>query len=238
MATSTGCFATLIYFFVRDLNTHDVELMDVRTNVFCSSGMHLPNGSFITFGGNGAVGVGGNIGSQMNPQIGAADWDSVYQDFDGGKAIRVLNPCGSADNFDAPQCQWFDDPTVLSMHQRRWYSAAEALEDGSVVIVGGFANGGYINRNYPNVDPQFEGGAAVSTYEYYPPKNEDPKTFNFLIKTSGLNAYAHTFLMPSGKLFVQANVSTGALYLKLSFLANVADTCAFLRSDLGSQCQR
>jgi hypothetical protein len=209
---SAGCFVTLIDFSARDLNTHDVELMDVRTNVFCSSGMHLPNGSFITLGGNGAVGVGGNIGSQKNPQNGAADWDSVYQDFDGGKAIRVLNPCGSADSFNSPQCQWFDDPTVLSMHQRRWYSAAEALEDGNVVIIGGFANGGYVNRNYPNTDPEHEGGAAIPTYEYYPPRNEDPKTFNFLIKTSGLNAYAHTFLMPSGKLFVQANLSTGETY--------------------------
>lgn len=187
--------------------------MDVKTNVFCSSGMHLPNGSFIAMGGNGAVGRGGNIGSQFDPQIGAADWDSEYQDFDGGKAIRVLNPCTSADNMNSAQCQWFDEPTLLSMRKRRWYSTAEALDDGSVVIIGGFANGGYVNRNYPNTDPQFEGGAAECTYEFYPPRNEDPKPFHFLVQTSGLNAYAHAFLMPSGKMFVQANLSTGMLYL-------------------------
>jgi len=32
-------------------------VMDIKTNVFCSSGMHLPNGSFATFGGNGPVGI-------------------------------------------------------------------------------------------------------------------------------------------------------------------------------------
>ena len=32
--------------------------MSVLTNTFCASGMHLPNGSYAAFGGNGAVGIG------------------------------------------------------------------------------------------------------------------------------------------------------------------------------------
>lgn len=195
----------------RDIQTHETEVMDVRTNVFCSSGMHLPNGSFVTFGGNGAVGPRGNLGSQLNPGGYSAAWDSTYQDFDGTRAIRVLNPCRSSDTFVSASCQWFDDPTVLSMKNSRWYSAAEPTGEGNIVIIGGFVNGGYINRNYPNVDPEKQGGAADSTYEYYPPVADAPRTFQFLIKTSGLNAYAHTFLMPSGKMLVQANVSTGLL---------------------------
>lgn len=182
--------------------------MDVRTNTFCSSGMHLPNGSYVTFGGNGAVGPGGALGSEPYPGNFSAIWDDVYQDFDGTKAIRILNPCQSSDDFSSPQCQWYDDPTVLSMQHSRWYSAAEALSDGSVVIIGGFVNGGYINRNTPNIDPVSEGGAADSTYEYYPGKPQAPATLQFLVQTSGLNAYVHTYLMPSGKLFVQGNVST------------------------------
>ncbi|KAF8634046.1 hypothetical protein AX17_004310 [Amanita inopinata Kibby_2008] len=192
---------------VWDMNTHQSQTMDVKTNVFCSSGMHLPNGSWVTFGGNGAVGRGGKIGSQPNPDGSSGGWDSEYQDFDGAKAIRILNPCKDSDNINSFQCQWFDDPTVLSMQKRRWYSAAEALADGTIVIIGGFVNGGYINRNYPNTDPQFEGGAAECTYEFFPSRGP-VQPFNFLIKTSGLNSYAHTFLMASGKLFVQANVST------------------------------
>lgn len=182
--------------------------MDVRTNVFCASGMHLPNGSFATFGGNGAVGVGGGVGSQMDPAGGAAYFDDTYQNYDGRKAIRVINPCKSSDNFDDVSCQWFDNPEVLSMQKNRWYSAAEPLGDGTVVLIGGFVNGGYVNRNWPNVDPEFEGGAADCTYEYYPANGREAQTMQFMIKTSGLNSYAHTYLMKSGKMLIQANYST------------------------------
>lgn len=72
-----------------------------------------------------------------------------------------------------------------------------------------FVNGGYINRNYPNIDPAYEGGAAEPTYEFYPPKSGyTPKVMQFMIDTSGLNSYAHLFLMPSGKIFAQANYSS------------------------------
>ncbi|KAF9490244.1 copper radical oxidase [Pleurotus eryngii] len=192
---------------VWNFHTHQTEVMDVKTNVFCASGMHLPNGSYVTFGGNGAVGPGGNIGSVPNNH-GSADFDETYQNFDGGRSIRVLNPCTSSDNFASSQCQWFDDPAVLSMQRTRWYSAAEPLADGTIVLIGGFVNGGYINRNYPNRDPEFEGGAADSTYEFFPANGRAPQTMQFMIHTSGLNSYAHTFLMPSGKMFVQANYST------------------------------
>lgn len=182
--------------------------MDVRTNVFCASGMHLPNGSFVTFGGNGAIAPGGGIGSQLNPSGASAAWDATLQDFDGSRSIRILNPCTSSDNFDSSACQWFDQPELLSMQKQRWYSAAEPLANGTIVIIGGFVNGGYVNRNYPNTDPETEGLAAEPTYEFYPTNGQTPQVMQFMIKTSGLNAYAHTFLLSSGKMFVQANIST------------------------------
>ena len=178
--------------------------------------MHLPNGSYITLGGNGAVGRGGGLGSQLNPGGYSAAWDSEYQDFDGTKAIRILSPCTDGQDFSSAACEWFDDPTVLSMQHSRWYSAAEARGDGSVIIIGGFVSGGYINRNTPNIDPVSEGGAADSTYEYFPSNGATPQTFQFLVQTSGLNAYAHTFLMPSGKFFVQSNISTSMYHCSLS----------------------
>lgn len=192
---------------VWDTNTHQAQVMSITTNTFCASGFHLPNGSYATFGGNGAVGPGASMGDQLNPDGYSAAWDSRYQDFDGRKSIRILNPCTDSDDFTSAQCQWYDNPSVLSMQQTRWYSTAEALGDGSIVLIGGFANGGYVNRNYPNVDPQYEGGAAVNTFEFFPSKGA-AQPFNFLVQTSGLNAYAHTFLMASGNLFVQANIST------------------------------
>jgi hypothetical protein len=49
--------------------------MDIRSNIFCASGMHLPNGSFVTFGGNGAVGKGGSLGSDLAPGGYSAECD-------------------------------------------------------------------------------------------------------------------------------------------------------------------
>lgn len=68
--------------------------MDVPTNTFCASGMHLPNGSWATFGGNAAVGPGGNVGSVPGPiAANSALYDDTYKDWDGRRAVRILNPC-------------------------------------------------------------------------------------------------------------------------------------------------
>ncbi|KAF6752871.1 copper radical oxidase variant A [Ephemerocybe angulata] len=186
---------------VWDIATRKAEVMDVPSNVFCASGMHLPNGSYTAFGGNSAVGRGGGDASN-------GDWDAEYQDFDGSKSIRILNPCKSTDNFADPSCQWFDDATKISMKRKRWYSAAEAMADGTIVLIGGFTGGGYILRNTPNKNPD---DGAENTYEFFPPRDEDPKRLQFIYDTSGLNSYAHAFLMPSGNMFLQANYSSSAL---------------------------
>ena len=141
----------------------------------------------------------------------STDYDSVYGDYDGRKAIRVLNPCTNADDLSSSGCQWFDNPAVLSMQKQRWYATAEALADGTVVLIGGFVNGGYVNRNMPNTDPTYEGGAAEPTYEFYPSRGA-AQVMQFMTTTSGLNSYAHTYLMPSGKMLVQANLSTSEVH--------------------------
>ncbi|KAG2123080.1 copper radical oxidase [Suillus clintonianus] len=187
---------------VWDVNTHSAQTMEVLTNTFCASGMHLPNGSYATFGGNSAIGPLGAAGS-----VGGGSYDATYQDYDGRKAIRILNPCTSANDMSSTQCQWYDDVAVLSMQKQRWYSAAESLGDGSIALIGGFVSGGYINRNTPNTDPATEGSAAEPTYEFFPSKGV-ATTMNFMITTSGLNSYAHTYLMPSGNMLIQANFST------------------------------
>jgi hypothetical protein len=187
-------FSTDVADALRDINSNQTAVMDVPSNVFCASGMHLPGGSYVTFGGNNAVAPGGGLGSQVYPGGGSASWDSTLQDFDGSRSIRILNPCTSADNFVSSNCQWFDDSPLLAMQKQRWYSAAETLGDGTMVIVGGSVLGGYVNRMYPNTDPQFEQGQAESTFEFFPTKSGTPQVMQFLIKISGLNAYAHTFL--------------------------------------------
>ena len=97
--------------------------------------------------------------------------------------------------------------------RRRWYSSAEPLADGTILILGGFVNGGYINRNWPVLSPDrgTQGGAAEPTYEFYPPlAGYQPQISNFTVDTTGLNSYPHMFLMPSGLVFLQANYSTSA----------------------------
>jgi len=185
--------------------------MDIRTNTFCASGMHLPNGSFVTFGGNSAVTTNGAQGSQTFPD-GQGSWDDFYQDYDGRRSIRIVNPCKITDSLTSSNCRWFDEPEQLSMKRRRWYSSAEPTAEGQIVIIGGFVNGGYINRFLPNDDPAFERGSAEPTYEYFPPKDGEPQIVNFVVRTSGLNSYPHTFLMPSGRMMLQANVSTGKFF--------------------------
>ncbi|KAF9070748.1 copper radical oxidase [Rhodocollybia butyracea] len=170
--------------WVRDFNTHQVQLMDIKTNSFCASGMHLPNGSYVTFGGN-ALSHLWRYWSVPNGQ-GAASFDATYQDYDGSKSIRVLNPC-----------------TTLMI-------SALPIASGSTILTFYLCwrSAGYINRNTPNTDPFNEGGAAQSTFEFYPNNGRGATVMNFMGKTSGLNAYAHTYLMASGKMLVQANYST------------------------------
>jgi len=195
---------------VWDINTQSATPMDVYSNTFCSSGMHLPNGSYVTFGGNGAIGPGGNAGSVPEPGSGRSLFDAVYRDYDGTKAIRILNPCTGAnpDLVANPQCGWWEDANVLSMQRARWYSTVEPMGDGTLVIIGGFVNGGYINRNYPNDDPTYSHGASEPTFEFFPSNGATPQVLNFVVQTSGLNSYPHVYLMPSGKMFIQANIST------------------------------
>ena len=192
----------------RDIATRKAVVMDIRTNSFCASGMHLPNGSFVTFGGNDGVGVAGKPGSQLNPGTQTGAWDATYQDFDGRLSIRIVNPCKITDNLSGTSCAWYDQPDQLSMKKMRWYSTAEPNGDGRIIIIGGMTAGGYINRVLPNVDPATEGGQAEPTYEYFPAQGGDPQVLNFVVQTSGLNAYPLAFLMPSGRILLQANVST------------------------------
>lgn len=113
---------------------------------------------------------------------------------------------------------------IVAVHR---YPTVESIADGTLVIVGGSTSGGYINRNTPNVDPTFEAasggsiqnlaaGGANPTYEYFPRRDnvtqkagayQGMQMSKFMTTTSGLNMYPHMFLMPSGRIFMNANVS-------------------------------
>ena len=216
----------------RDIKTRRAIPMDIRTNTFCASGFHLPNGSYVTFGGNDAVTTNGQTGSLLNPDR-TGSWDQVLQDFDGRKSIRILNPCKISDNLDSGNCAWFDEPDQLSMKKLRWYPGAEATGEGRIVIIGGMITGGYINRVL-NDGPATARGAE-STYEYYPAIDGDLKVLNFVVKTSGLNLYPHTFLMPSGRMLLQANLSTSMSFTSLLVLGLTTITTIALWDHVNNQ---
>ncbi|WFD06038.1 (methyl)glyoxal oxidase [Malassezia vespertilionis] len=180
-----------------------------NSNPFCASGATLANGSWIVLGGNQAVGYGG--AATPNGAI-------PYRDNDGRKVVRVMEPTDG----DSTKLSWIDEPnSKTQMDSRRWYPGIETLSDGSVVIIGGATSGGFVNRNYPNVDPAYsttnpnptpgiwDQGGSNPSYEFWPPTGKPgPQLSKFMVSTSGLNMYPHTYLMPSGKLFMQANYST------------------------------
>lgn len=193
---------------ILNLADNSVTAIDVQTNTFCASGLSLGNGSHIVAGGNSPITYGGvNVTS---------DWaNAAYQDYDGRRAIRIMNPV--ANSSSGSDIAWIDTPGGVQMQSQRWYPGVESLADGSMVLVGGAMNGGFINRNYPNTDPAYAGGGGGSltnlngganpSYEFYPSKGA-LQLSNFMVNTSGLNMYAHMFLLPSGNIFMQANYST------------------------------
>lgn len=79
---------------------------------------------------------------------------------------------------------------------RRWYPTVEALEDGSVVIIGGNQWGGYASG----------AGQDNPTYEFWPPRGDSPVDMSTFLgeRTRPLDMYPLTWLMKSGRLFLQA----------------------------------
>lgn len=165
--------------------------LDMSTNPFCASGAVMGNGSWMVAGGNQGVGYGGNA-------TGVTTASGPYQDADGRLAIRMMNPQSTAANLE-----WIDQ--AATMTSPRWYPGIEVMTDGSVLLIGGATGGGYINRNTPNTDPAFQGGATSSvanlnagganpTWEFFPQKGNTPTVNNFMVLTSGEFLFCHTDL--------------------------------------------
>ncbi|ODN74427.1 hypothetical protein L202_06824 [Cryptococcus amylolentus CBS 6039] len=165
-----------------DLTTNDFRTMDVLSNSFCAGGSQLGNGTWLNVGGNQAVTYNG---TSMADDLQSGQ--SPYKDWDGGKAVRMLDAC------DDESCDWVDDPG-LYMTSRRWYPTLETLEDGTIIIMGGCEWGGYVNYADNQNNP---------TVEYFPKKGT-PFTLNFLLNTMPVNLFPLVWLLPSGNLFVQA----------------------------------
>ncbi|KAJ8494999.1 hypothetical protein ONZ51_g1976 [Trametes cubensis] len=164
--------------------------MDIVTNTFCAGGSALGDGTWLNVGGNMAVTTGGATADNQNTG------GQPYEDPDGAKSIRLLKPC------DDGNCQW---AMQQPMTTRRWYPTLETLEDGSVIILGGCQWGGFVNDANQN-NP---------TWEIWPPKDNDaPVNSDILQNSLPANLFPLTWLLPSGKLFVNSNWKTSFLDYK------------------------
>jgi hypothetical protein len=169
--------------------------LDVTTNAFCAGGNVMGNGSWLNVGGNQAVTTMGVADASVN--IAAATSNSgAYDDLSGGRATRVISPASCTDG----TCNWTEDVDGIPLN--RWYPTLETIEDGSVMIIGGELNGGFVNspdqrQNNP-------------TYEFWPTKGA-PVNSTFLSVTQPANLYPLTWLLPNGLIFMQANWQTTLL---------------------------
>ncbi|KZP16526.1 copper radical oxidase [Athelia psychrophila] len=75
----------------------------------------LDNGPWMNVGGSQGVSYGG---------VTLASGNGPYDYADGGKSVRILNPC------DNDNCDW---ETLEQLTTRRWYPTLETLEDGSAI---------------------------------------------------------------------------------------------------------
>ncbi|KAJ2926787.1 hypothetical protein H1R20_g10295, partial [Candolleomyces eurysporus] len=163
------------------LSNNQQRPLDVMTNAFCAGGNVLGNGTWINVGGNQAVTWGGNA-------VDRQDGGGPYNDPDGRQSIRMLDPCVDRN------CDWRMSPHPSD---QRWYPTLETVEDGSIMIIGGCRNGGYVN------DP----GQDNPTYEFFPPTG-DPIDSPMLSRTLPVNLYPLVWLLPSGRILMQANWET------------------------------
>lgn len=81
---------------------------------------------------------------------------------------------------DSSQLAWADDGTS-KMQSARWYPGAETLPDGSIMLIGGATDGGYINRN---TESNAISGGSNPTYETFPATGP-PQQSIFMVNTSG-----------------------------------------------------
>ena len=180
--------------------------MDVLSNTFCACGAQLGNGTWAIFGGNQRKSMTGFSWNDANPTAVTTNGVATttpdnYKNTAGGTAIRMLDACTDESCEYVQGEQPFnqnegDTGGWLQMTGRRWYPTSETLEDGSIIIIGGDKNGGYVNTQAQD-NP---------TYEFFPPKGDgEAVNFQFLSETLPINLYALTWMMPSGKLFIQSN---------------------------------
>jgi len=161
-----------------DLNTDEVQPLEMKSNSFCAGGTFLSNGTLLNIGGNGVD-------------------KSGFDDINGLQAIRLFQPC---DSESGRKCEIYENPSRIHMASPRWYPTAVRLDDGSAIIIGGSTRGDYINNPDMN-NPTYEFWPPKAIHG----SNGMPIPMQFLRDTLNANLFPMAFLLPDGKLFIAAN---------------------------------
>ncbi|KZS97524.1 glyoxal oxidase precursor [Sistotremastrum niveocremeum HHB9708] len=157
-----------------NLETNVVTPLNLTSNSFCAGGTFLSNGTLLNVGGNGVV----------SPED---------EDQNGFQGLRIFEPCTDP---AGAGCTVFDDPITVRLVKPRWYPSAIRIWDGSAMVIGGTAAGGFLNT----------AGSNEPSYEFFPPKNNSiPIVSPFLQDTLGANLFPLTFALPDGTVFIAAN---------------------------------
>jgi hypothetical protein len=172
-----------------DLRTNVATAMEVTSNSFCAGGFNLGDGTFGTWGGNQPVTYNG---AAVNDKFANPSGANPYNNADGGRAVRVITPC------DDGSCGWQEGGDALTMAKKRWYPTIEGLAEGNVMVIGGDENGGYVSTFVQN----------TPSWEYWPKQESGAIHMDFLNDTVPVNLFPLTWLLPSGKVFLQAAYRT------------------------------
>ncbi|KAF5360001.1 hypothetical protein D9758_007636 [Tetrapyrgos nigripes] len=180
-----------------NLNTRQVRpLNGARSNVWCSGGGFLRNGTFIEAGGN--------------------PHEPGYADNNGLQVIRHFDPCEDA------SCDLFDDSgRVMRMTSPRWYPGMVRIDDGSLMIFGGQKFNDWINNatiNNPTYEfypPKNIHGMYHSQLQGLPEYRPLPAGHNgtqipmkFMKDTLRSNLFPYSAVLPDGKIFITGNNQT------------------------------
>lgn len=122
---------------------------------------------------------------------GGAESRGTWKAGRGHQSIRHFQPCSD------DSCLWQEFPTG-KMYSNRWYPTVEQLPDGDIIIIGGSNAGTKYNTVIKN----------TPSYEFWPPRTDEPIQLDLLLHTLPYNLYPFVFLLPDGNLFIFASTKS------------------------------
>ncbi|TPX41102.1 hypothetical protein SeMB42_g04281 [Synchytrium endobioticum] len=172
-----------------DLNVFPLKstLTHIPTSPFCGGPVQMADGSVVVAGGDFST-------------INNAYTNAIYVG-DGVKTVRRYHASCDSPTGGPPCPVGYWEP-MYEMTVGRWYPTSVALPDGSAMIVGGVST---------NLDMHFL-NASINTPSFeYTDRRGPPIDLRILNTTFPFNTFPASFLLPSGKVFVQSGTDSALI---------------------------